>query len=89
VESLSYVLSPLRRSLLSATLRSFVSHHCLIHGLVSCLWLILGSCPVDVTPTLRRLVFVKLNMHLIPHDSLAETEMSEFSTRAMIAGYRQ
>jgi hypothetical protein len=27
----------------------------------------------------RRLVFVKLNMHLIAHDSLAETEMSEFN----------
>jgi hypothetical protein len=29
--------------------------------------------------TLRRLVFVKMNMHLIPHDSLEETEMSEYS----------
>jgi hypothetical protein len=29
-----------------------------------------------LSDTLRRLVFVKLNMHLVPHDSLSETDMS-------------
>jgi hypothetical protein len=32
-----------------------------------------------LSTTLRRLVFVKLNMHMVPHDSLADTEMSEFA----------
>jgi hypothetical protein len=32
-----------------------------------------------LSTTLRRLVFVKQNMHLIPHDSLVETEMSEYN----------
>jgi hypothetical protein len=32
-----------------------------------------------LSTTLRRLVSVKLDMHLIPHDSLVETEMSEYS----------
>jgi hypothetical protein len=29
-----------------------------------------------LSATLRRLVFVKLNMHLVPHDSLSETDMN-------------
>jgi hAT family C-terminal dimerisation region len=29
-----------------------------------------------LSSTLRRLVFVKLNMHLVPHDSLSETDMN-------------
>jgi hypothetical protein len=32
-----------------------------------------------LSTTLRRLVFVKLNMHLVPHDSLAEADMNAIS----------
>lgn len=33
-----------------------------------------------LSTTLRRLVFVKLNMHLIPHDSLTQADMNECNT---------
>ena len=32
-----------------------------------------------LSTTLRRLVFVKLNMHLLPHDSLAQEDMDDLN----------